>query len=1135
MMTLKKSLVGLIYALTGILLILATTITLIVTTEAGNRLLLNQAHRVLPGSFEYENYSGLLLRDFTLEGLSYVQQGSDLSVRISYLNVRWRPWELLQGKLYIRDFESRGVRLSLPHAETDTTPANQRTLPKQLPTISAPLDLRIDRLEVSDIQLAQGEFVQDIDHVSMRARIQNDTLHLRRFIVNAPQLSIQLHGDVTPQNEYSIHLNNRIQIHLSDQESITVTGNISGSTQHLQSHQVIDGPARAELQLTLNDVLSEELRWSSEIQLEEGARRFFPDVESFLIGLRISGSINHAAGDMRVQGRHRTFGELAPIQGMFQFQGNLKAAEQFLMQIQAGDTHVSLHGNADWQDALRWDLLIKADHLLLDPFVPDIKGQLSFELATKGSWTDRPDIHVDLSHLSGTLQHISGDYDLEAHSQLTWTGDTLSSHDLYIAANNSVITATIDVDWLETMARFRAQGTNLATTSWSIGHLTTDLAIDWSLTTLPTGSIEFENIKQNNLPIVDHLVMRATQENEHYDLVILGAGQDAELDFQVSGAWHDMTWDGLLQQMQLRHPFVGEWQNTRNSQVTLTREWIHVNDFCLRQEVQNSQLCLDLAWHLGTAVGSMNAEIQEISLDLLQPILPDQVRISGALHGNIALETLENRWRVDGLLGLSDSVIALPEQDIALRFRDSDLLRFTGDQETFDLHVELLTADLEGGIRGHLTISDILHKPQIDGSSEVVLENLAFISILIPELQAVTGQLSGKVRYFGDIQQPKIDGHLFVKETTAEIPALGIALNEIQATLTTDDFDEGVLHIDVQAMSGVGNIHVTGQYAWLNRQADLQISGTNFEIAKTRDIALTISPALNARYTDTGLWLRGELLIPEARITPIDFEQIESSSRDTVFVQGDTLISTSEDSGLAVDADIQVSLGDRVQLQAFGFSGRLNGRLRIIEQPGLPTTGVGTINVATGRYDIFGQPLDIERGSLVFTGGVINNPGLDMRVTRRIESENITVGARVSGRLREPRMSFFSNPSMQDGMILSYLVLGRAPGDGSNEQNVFAQATLALGMRGGNFLGERIGQAIGVDEVMLDATGENLENTSLFIGKHLSSRLYVRYGIGLIEPISTFFIRYRLTDRLNFESQSSGERSGADLFFTLER
>ena len=59
-------------------------------------------------------------------------------------------------------------------------------------------------------------------------------------------------------------------------------------------------------------------------------------------------------------------------------------------------------------------------------------------------------------------------------------------------------------------------------------------------------------------------------------------------------------------------------------------------------------------------------------------------------------------------------------------------------------------------------------------------------------------------------------------------------------------------------------------------------------------------------------------------------------------------------------------------------------------------------------------------------------------------------------------------------------------------------------------------------------------DTSLYIGKYLSPRLYVKYGIGLLEPTSTFILRYTLSERLLFESTSNTEGQGGDLIYTIE-
>ena len=97
-------------------------------------------------------------------------------------------------------------------------------------------------------------------------------------------------------------------------------------------------------------------------------------------------------------------------------------------------------------------------------------------------------------------------------------------------------------------------------------------------------------------------------------------------------------------------------------------------------------------------------------------------------------------------------------------------------------------------------------------------------------------------------------------------------------------------------------------------------------------------------------------------------------------------------------------------VEAFGFAGQLTGRLRIIEAPNQPPlrSVISTSQRVAMRF--FGQPLDIERGNLIFTGGAVDNPGLDLRVTRAIDTDNVTVGARIGGSFARAKCELLLNP-----------------------------------------------------------------------------------------------------------------------------
>ncbi|MFK7889928.1 MAG: translocation/assembly module TamB domain-containing protein, partial [Granulosicoccus sp.] len=190
-----------------------------------------------------------------------------------------------------------------------------------------------------------------------------------------------------------------------------------------------------------------------------------------------------------------------------------------------------------------------------------------------------------------------------------------------------------------------------------------------------------------------------------------------------------------------------------------------------------------------------------------------------------------------------------------------------------------------------------------------------------------------------------------------------------------------------------------------------------------------------------------------------------------------------------INLDVQINLGDSVEVEVGDFRGRLDGDLQIQQTPELAPRGTGTINVLNGDYVVYGQQLNMERGRILFGGGPVDNPTLDMEVARTVQEYEVVAGARIKGTAQTPRLELYSDPPMPDASILSYILLGQPPG----------------------------------------ATG-----ASYTLGKYLTPDLYVSYGIGLFDAINTFNMRYTLTDKLSLEA-ASGSGSSADIIYTIER
>ena len=74
-------------------------------------------------------------------------------------------------------------------------------------------------------------------------------------------------------------------------------------------------------------------------------------------------------------------------------------------------------------------------------------------------------------------------------------------------------------------------------------------------------------------------------------------------------------------------------------------------------------------------------------------------------------------------------------------------------------------------------------------------------------------------------------------------------------------------------------------------------------------------------------------------------------------------------------------------------------------------------------------------------------------------------------------------------------------------------------------------EEVGVESTV-NSAGE--ANTALVLGKFLSPRLFVSYGISLTESINTLKLRYTISDKWVLKTEA-GENQSADLEYATER
>ena len=312
----------------------------------------------------------------------------------------------------------------------------------------------------------------------------------------------------------------------------------------------------------------------------------------------------------------------------------------------------------------------------------------------------------------------------------------------------------------------------------------------------------------------------------------------------------------------------------------------------------------------------------------------------------------------------------------------------------------------------------------------------------------------------------------------------------------------------------------------------LELVGQRIELADIEEARIVANPNLQLVYDGALLQLAGAVDVPFARITyRAGKPGAVEPSRDVVFVGAQ--VPQMVDTGLALAARVRITLGDDVKLSAQGLETQLRGSLLVVEDPGQGTTASGQLELAEGTFKAYGQDLTIERGRLNFVGGPILDPGVDVRAYRKVVEDGVTVGINARGTLRAPEVTVWAQPAMSESEALSYLLLGR-PLESTNVQegSMLANAATSLGIRGGNLLAKKLGAALGLQEAAI-VPGDTLQQAAFVIGKYISPRLYVSYGIGIFDASSTLRLRYLVSERFHLEAQAGAQTSG-DALWTVE-
>ncbi len=829
------------------------------------------------------------------------------------------------------------------------------------------------------------------------------------------------------------------------------------------------------------------------------------------------------------------------------------------LQLAALEGNTILSGSIDWKDSVKWQASINASQINPGVLDKNWPGRIAASFNINGTHQhSQLNNHIMIKRFDGTLRdlpvsmqgelswnqliafnqfhllsnqssiRLDGQLDLSgANTQLTWLVDSSSLEDFHPELTGKLksqgeINGTINSPRIEA----EINASNITYTDYALQTLSARLHLDLEKQENNQSRIEASNILFGGQQI-NSLVLQ--QQN---DRLSIDASHDRfELSTTSTLNRLKKNWQGQIQTLQLSSADYGNWALTAAVAYSISPQQIAIEKGCLKAD-QQQQLCVELGQQ--QSLWSADIDGSELPLDVISAFIPVELSIRGVASLRSRLSFTDPQ-QLSGHLDLNLSsgsiIFPLPEDKVyEWKYHSGELIStIDADGIQSVLKLDLVNSDK---LISHINLPNATFPLQpsqaVVGNLELSLTDFTPVELLIPEVRSVKGKIASSIRLTGKLSNPVLKGYFDLSDGTLYIPALGITLDQVR--IHAEDIKPGLVELKLSARSGEGMIDILSQTqlsAENGWPTQITMKGQNFEVIHISDAKVHIDPNIKIQIQKRNIRINGDMHIPYAKLQPKDISTADRVSSDAVIIGRDEIVEK-----WLSHTSLRLTLGDRVSLYGYGFEGRLEGNLLLEDSPGQPPRGTGEISIPEGRYRAYGQRLDIEQGRLVFAGGPLVNPGLDFRAVRKVNQ--VTSGLKVRGTLHDPVLELFSEPVMGQTNALSYLLLGRPIESASGDEgNMMAKAALAMGLSGGDTIARNLGERFGFDDFRIDSNG-NGDYASLVIGRYLSPRLYVSYGVGLIDSINTLFLRYEISEQWQIKAES-GDNQGADIQYTFER
>lgn len=1145
----------------SLLLVLITVVGVlawITMSASGTRWALQTADSQV-AELTIEGIDGRLYDGVQIDKLQY--HSGETQVDADTLRTQWQPGCLLSKKLCLDNVSLVALDLQLPAASetpTEEPPAAEFSIP------ALPIEIDIKNISVDTLSWTQNDVTQSLSNIALSLQADAESIRLSKAGLVWQENQVDLSAEITLSENYPIDADLALSMPtLAGPQNTTLALNAKGLIDgELALHAQLDGHQKATLDGTVH-ALEKPIRLDGKllgqrlqsleatnqvVVLENLSLLFKGDLDK--LDLETSAHISGAdipPNDLSISGQMLDIASLQDIK----------------LKLKALDGEANIKGKVLWQPAISWALDGDFKNIDLEQLRPDVKGKLAGTLSSSGEQLDGEFISPKtVVKLRGDLQGLplTADVQLSLAKQgkLDLKQLELHSGKNHLTAKGKVeeiiaIDANIDAtdlaslwpglagslsgnisatgDKLKPNVKADLKGAAITFNEFSTASLA--LQADIKQGGEKTSSLSLQTAGAKGPSIEDgsvDLQFNGTLAKHALKLLAKTSEQSAQLALQggLSGA----DWKGSLDSSELAHqdiklslqsPAAIAWRADKAQASVAAHCWLR----------DSATLCLKQDAIVSAEAGSAVLALDKLDLSDFNQLLPENTKVAGLVHADI-----QGQWSagqsptanvVTEIKGLKLQGTDPEGEPVNVNFTQAKVTAAL-DQQNGNLDLQLSSPE-QGDTRIQTRFNPV--DKSLSGDLSLKGFMLKPLQAMLPMLDNLDGEISADGKFSGSIDDPQFNGQIRLKD-----PAVAGA----QIPLTIDG---GELKIDINGRKATlnsnflikpsGSLQLNGDISYTDKLiATLAIDGDKLAVVLPPTIEATVNHKLTVAFSPELLKLRGKVHIPNATIV------LEGMTGSGPSVSGDLVLVDEEDqpeqggqqeaSAMQIDMDVQVQVDDKVHLSGYGFDTKLTGDFKVRQRPGQPPQLAGELDLKEGKYQAYGQDLEVQRGELLFVGPV-RATRLDVTAVRTVD--DVKAGLMLEGDILKPVATLFSDPAMADADVLSYIVLGGPPGQGGGDEGaMLARAALGLGLKNGNKVAGQFASAAGIQDFNIGADGKG-DDTAVVLSGRLSPKLLLSYRMGIFDAVNTLTARYDLNQKLYLELMRGVEQA-IDVFYSID-